>query len=41
MADLMLVVADDAVLETGSHRELMAREGLYAQLYELQSAAYR
>jgi ATP-binding cassette subfamily B protein len=27
--------------ETGSHDELLARRGLYAELYELQAGAYR
>jgi ATP-binding cassette subfamily B protein len=41
MADLILVVADGKVLESGSHAELMRLEGLYAELYELQASAYR
>jgi ATP-binding cassette, subfamily B, bacterial len=41
MADLIVVVDDGAVSEVGSHAELMARSGLYAELYDLQSRAYR
>ena len=41
MADLILVVADGRVAEAGSHAELMARDGLYAELFTLQAAAYR
>jgi ATP-binding cassette subfamily B protein len=39
-ADLILVVADGRIAEAGSHRELVARQGLYAELYALQAAAY-
>jgi ATP-binding cassette subfamily B protein len=41
MADLIVVVADGKVLESGSHAELIRRNGLYAELYELQARAYR
>ncbi|MBB2923703.1 ABC transporter ATP-binding protein [Cellulomonas cellasea] len=41
MADLILVVAGGRVTEAGSHAELVARGGLYAELFELQAAAYR
>ena len=41
MANLILVVADGKVLESGSHAELMRLGGLYAELYELQASAYR
>ena len=41
MADLIVVVAEGKVLESGSHAELMHRDGLYAELYELQAKAYR
>jgi ATP-binding cassette subfamily B protein len=41
MADFIVVVADGRVLETGSHEELMAAGGLYAELYGLQARAYR
>jgi ATP-binding cassette subfamily B protein len=36
------VVLDGAhVVETGSHDELMAKNGQYAELYGIQAAAYR
>lgn len=41
MADLILVVSDGRVSESGSHEELMELGGLYAELYGLQAAAYR
>jgi ATP-binding cassette subfamily B protein len=41
MADLIVVVAEGKVLESGSHAELMRRKSLYAELYELQAKAYR
>ncbi len=40
MADLIIVIAGGHVQEMGSHHELMARRGLYAELYSLQAAAY-
>ncbi|MBF9131897.1 ABC transporter ATP-binding protein, partial [Plantactinospora sp. S1510] len=40
MADLIVVVGDGRVKEHGSHDELMATDGLYAELYRLQTAAY-
>jgi ATP-binding cassette subfamily B protein len=41
MADLIVVVAGGRVAEVGSHDDLMAARGLYAELYELQARAYR
>ena len=41
MADLIVVLDAGRVLEQGSHDELMAAGGLYAELYSLQSKAYR
>lgn len=41
MADRIIVVADGRVIEHGSHDELVANAGLYAELYELQAAGYR
>ena len=41
MADLILVVKDGRIAESGSHEELMQRDGTYAELYELQARAYR
>ena len=40
MADLILVVNDGRIVEAGSHQELMAKDGLYAELYNLQARAY-
>jgi ATP-binding cassette subfamily B protein len=41
MADLVLVVDDGHVTELGSHADLMALGGTYAELFELQATAYR
>jgi ATP-binding cassette subfamily B protein len=41
MADLIVVLDGSRVVETGSHDELMARGGQYAELYGIQAAAYR
>lgn len=41
MADRILVLSDGAVTEAGSHGELMALGGRYAELYNLQASGYR
>ena len=41
MADLIVVLDGSRVAEVGTHDELMARRGHYAELYGLQAAAYR
>jgi ATP-binding cassette subfamily B protein len=41
MADRIAVLEGGALLELGSHEELRALHGRYAQLFELQAAAYR
>jgi ATP-binding cassette subfamily B protein len=41
MADLIVVLDGARVVEVGSHRELMAHGGQYAELYEIQARAYR
>jgi ATP-binding cassette subfamily B protein len=41
MADLIVVLDGARIAESGSHDELMARDGLYAELYTMQATAYR
>jgi ATP-binding cassette, subfamily B, bacterial len=41
MADLIVVISDGEVAEFGSHDELMARGGSYADLYGIQASGYR
>jgi ATP-binding cassette subfamily B protein len=41
MADLIVVLDGARVAEVGSHEELMAKGGQYAELYGIQAAAYR
>jgi ATP-binding cassette, subfamily B, bacterial len=41
MADLILVLRDGWICESGSHDELMAAAGKYAELFELQARGYR
>jgi len=41
MADLIVVLDGARVVETGTHEELMAKRGQYADLYRIQAAAYR
>jgi ATP-binding cassette subfamily B protein len=41
MADLIVVLDGARVAEIGTHEELMARGGPYAELYGIQAAAYR
>ncbi|MEV0285670.1 ABC transporter ATP-binding protein [Kribbella sp. NPDC050820] len=40
MADLIVVLDGSRVVETGTHDELMASDGHYAELYRIQAAAY-
>jgi ATP-binding cassette subfamily B protein len=41
MADRILVLADGKVEASGTHDQLMAQGGRYAELFELQAAGYR
>lgn len=41
MADRILVLDNGAILEAGTHEELLALEGRYAELFDLQAAGYR
>jgi len=40
MADTILVIGDGRIAEAGTHNELMALEGIYADLYLLQAKQY-
>jgi ATP-binding cassette subfamily B protein len=41
MADVIVVLDGARVVEAGSHEQLMAKGGQYAELYGIQAAAYR
>jgi len=41
MADRILVLENGQILESGTHAELLALNGRYAELFELQAAGYR
>jgi ATP-binding cassette subfamily B protein len=41
MADRIFVLADGRIEDIGTHEELVAKPGLYAELFELQAAGYR
>jgi ATP-binding cassette subfamily B protein len=40
-ADRIFVMADGRLVESGSHDALMARDGIYAHLFETQARSYR
>jgi ATP-binding cassette subfamily B protein len=41
MADLIVVLDGARLVEAGTHDELLAKKGQYAELYNIQAAAYR
>jgi ATP-binding cassette subfamily B protein len=41
MADRILVLSGGRVEAAGTHEELLAQHGRYAELFELQAAGYR
>jgi ATP-binding cassette, subfamily B, bacterial len=41
MADRIVVLSGGRLIEEGNHQELMARNGLYASMFEMQAASYR
>ena len=41
MASRIVVIADGSVLEQGTHEQLIAHAGHYAELFEMQAASYR
>lgn len=41
LADLIVVLDGGRIIETGSHEDLVAQNGLYAELYGMQASRYR
>jgi ATP-binding cassette subfamily B protein len=41
MADLIVVIHDNGIAEIGSHSQLLELDGIYADLYHTQAAAYQ
>jgi ATP-binding cassette subfamily B protein len=41
LADRIFVLEGGTIKESGSHQELMLLDGTYAELFNLQAAAYR
>jgi ATP-binding cassette, subfamily B, bacterial len=41
LADRIFVIEQGGILEQGSHQDLLALEGKYAELFNLQADAYR
>ena len=40
LADRILVIGDGHIIEQGSHKELLAMDGKYAHLFNLQASRY-
>jgi ATP-binding cassette subfamily B protein len=41
MADRIVLLKNGLIAEDGSHRQLIALGGRYAEMFELQAASYR
>jgi ATP-binding cassette subfamily B protein len=41
MADWIVVLDGSRVIESGSHEQLLAGEGRYAELYRMQARSYQ
>jgi ATP-binding cassette subfamily B protein len=41
MADRIVVLNNGRISEQGTHSELIARAGRYAEMFELQASSYR
>src|SRR5271155_3938811 len=41
MADRIVVLSGGRLIEDGNHQQLMAKNGLYASMFEMQAASYR
>jgi ATP-binding cassette subfamily B protein len=41
MADRILVLHHGKILELGTHEELLNKDGLYSELFELQAEGYQ
>jgi ATP-binding cassette subfamily B protein len=41
MADRILVLEQGEIIERGTHEELVAKQGIYAELFSLQAAGYK
>ena len=41
MADHIVVLAEGSIREEGTHDELLRRNGVYAELFQLQAEGYR